>query len=356
MATNIEFEKYNPFRRPDWRHERVMRMLARMPNPGRTSKRDDQFIKAYRNFVLRYRSYDETRRNLLMYECPGLAFAYRVFAERPSQPRKSIMMECRILAGQSDQVIAKEMNTVTDMPRYYEALFFNVRDRLNAYDWVIDHVLLPSYDAGMHANEPDEVEAAVPDGMANAIPVLPRVERTPCSEPFFDATLKFFAYFGGPIVLDYVLTGFQRGMRAISGEGLADWFDSHTSARIRHRSAMAAHNFEVNKYNAIDLFTAHMRIVEIEKSIDSDENKKAGIHANVAAMMRSMPWGVGNDGKKLVKSTSIELYDGGAAELRDSELQLLGAGQTVETVNGLELMLLPRTEESGKEVKQHGDA
>jgi hypothetical protein len=351
MGQQIQFEMFNPFRRPEWRFERVLQMTSRMPSPGRCSPRDDEYVKIFRTFYLRYLSYDEEGRKNLAYENPGLFWAFQIYDGRQVHSRKSTTVEARILAGATDDEIADELHTIPGVVKWYEAMFFNVRDRLQSSDWIVDHVLMPSYEASMTAGEDDTAEAENP-------PPQQHFERTPLSEPFYDATLKMFGYFGGPVVLDYVLAcGFRRGAVAQGLDDLSGWFDNHTFTRLRHRSGMASQSFEVNKYNVMELFQTHLRIVEIEKSGDAAESQQSAIFSNIASMLKNMPWGIGREGKKLVAGTPVEQYDESAAELRDTELMELSSGRKPRTIEGIELLKLPppSRQSNGQEDHKHAD-
>jgi hypothetical protein len=216
----IDFERYNPFRRPDWRFERVLRMVDRHPSPGRSTKRDDEWVKGLRQFILRYRSASEAKRERLCYENPGLYFAWLIHERSEDEPEIAFMIEARILANQSGREICIESDTIPEAIDWYEHLFFDVRTRLRAHDWVMKHVLVPSVTRAQE-NKHDE-------GV--------RFPRQPLSEPFYDSTLKFFGYFGGPVLIDFMLAGFRRGVIARSSEDVSAWLDQYTSAAAKRRS------------------------------------------------------------------------------------------------------------------------
>lgn len=344
MPTALDFEKFNPFRRPDWRLERVLQMVDRLPNPGRSTKRDDDYVKGLRNFVLRYRAYDDTARNQLGYENPGLFWAYQIYDRREDDGRrKAIMIEARLLARQTDEEIAAELGTVPEVVHWYEKAFFNVRDRLKNHDWVVDHVLIPTW----------EKEFLDPDDETENVPLKT------ISQPFFDCTTKFMAYFGGVFCLDFVLTGFRRGNQVSSREGVGEWMDVNYIDRIRQRSSMAAHTFEVNRYNVMQLFEIHNAIIGIERGKDAKEQVKDQMHKAIQAMLTSMNWAVGDEGIDLVKGTLVEPYDKSAVELRDDEVLLLSAGTKPGTIEGIETFKLPPPRprgNAGQEDQQHANA
>jgi len=347
MAQQIDFEKFNPFRRPDWRMDRVLQMVDRMPNPGRSTKRDDDYVKGLRNFMLRYRAYDDAARNQLGYENPGLFWAYQIHDRREDDgKRKAIMVEARILAGQTDEQIADELGTVPGVVHWYEKVFFNVRDRLKNHDWVIDHVLMPAWEAEHLDEEEDEVNPA-------------HVAFKQVSRPYFDCTTKFFAYFGGVFCLDYVLSGFRRGNQVMEREGVGEWMDNNYIDRLRHRSNMAMHTFEPNRYQIMQLFELNNQIIQIERNKDAALQAKDNFHKAVQAMLTSMDWAVGDEGNKLVEGTLVQKYDESAVELRDDEVLLLSAGRKPDKIEGIETFKLPPPRprgNAGQEDQQHANA
>ena len=338
MLTQIQFHRYNPFRRPDWRLERVLRMVDRLDDkPGRTTRRDDCYVKALRNFILRYRgASDDRSKEILATENPGLYFAFQIHEKRTDDEgrRKSTMIEARILAHQDDKAIAADMHTLPEVIEWYEALFFNVRDRLDSHDWVVDHVLIPALSVATEKNMTQEEQ--------NAKTSLATMPLHRMADPFFDPTIKFFAYFGGHFVLDYVISGFRRGNLAYSRDELSNWFDGHTTQRLRQRSSVAASVFKIDESNVMQLFNIHVKLIEIERSNDTAENKQDQQHRIMGALISEIPWAVGKAGADLVKGSAIEKYDNSAAELRDSEVQHLSVGENPDTIDGVELLTMPK--------------
>ncbi len=351
MKQQIAFENLSPFRRPDWRLERVLQMVDRPGDgsPGRSTKKDDKYVKGLRQFILRYRHYDETARNQLAYENPGLFWAWQIHERRSDGDgqRKADLIEARILARQDDFSIAEELCTIPETMEWYEALFFNVRDRLHGHDWIIDHVLMPAYERSRtHRDNDDVVDDAGEPGYV----------RRPLSEPFFDATLKFFAYFGGHVLLEYVITGFRRGMVVRSQEEIGGWLDSHYMNRIKHRAAMAGQLFECNRYNVMQLFEINNQIINIERSSDSKDAAKDSQTKAILGMMMEMKWAVGDEGAEMVEGTKLAAYDKGGVELRDHQMLMLSAGQNPGTIEGLDTFVIPPPRRrAGQEDQKNAD-
>jgi hypothetical protein len=129
------------------------------------------------------------------------------------------------------------------------------------------------------------------------------------AEPSNDATLKFFAYFGGPFVLDFIVSRFRRGRMAQSPDEVASYFGERFKDQIYHQSAAAVTTFETNCDNVTALFGVHCRIMEIAKSNDSQESQQSAIHRAVGGMLKEIVFSTGDAGAKRVEGTPIEPFD-----------------------------------------------
>lgn len=334
MKQLLDFERYNPFRRPDWRFERVLGMIdqnTRLNGKcGRVTRFDDQFVRELKKFLLKYRNVQLTadERKNLGYEFPGLYWAYQAYEQRNAANTKlAEMMEARILAGMTNEEIAKEHHTLPDTVHWYEMAFFNVRERLESHDWIIEHVLMPAY-----TRDRSEAADRDDDGQRTVQNIV---------EPFFDSTLKFFAYYGGPFVLDVALTGFRRGALARSTDEAYEWFDRQTKNGIRHKTTSAAAKMPVNRYNVMELLTIHTQIMAIEKNDINSAGKNSTANQAIEAMLREIPWTFGKKRLAAVKGTMMEPLEISAAEPRDSEMQLLNAGIDPGNMNELVTLQLP---------------
>ena len=153
----FDYERLHPLRSTRWRYDRVMEMVdarkkhQKEPEPGR----DDRYVRRARKFLMEWKrrgqGQDEDQidrmRQKLFPKYPGLFYAYEIF----TGPEDSIrwMLESRLLAGQTDEEIAKNVGFIPEMIEWYEALFFNVRDRLENKDYIVSQVIRPSMGTGL---------------------------------------------------------------------------------------------------------------------------------------------------------------------------------------------------------------
>ena len=329
MLLHEEYQRYNVFRRPYWRWERVLSLTDAIP-PKRSCRSDDMYVRAARNFLLRYRAnlpeHSSDARSALYEEIPGLYYAYEIFEKTEEEPEPAMFIQARLLAGQDYGEIAAIVDTLPETVEWYCKLFFDVKDHLHKRDWITKHALLP---AMIRNYGPSSVNYA---GNPRRTPVV----RDPAwvtaasnpntvVQPFLDATLKFFAYFGGKHLVDFMTTGFRSGKPLNSPDDLETWLSSQSHLSVRRRSAQAALVFDVTKYNVMELLATHNQIAALDKQGDDSSKNQTPIERNIESMMQSIPWCVGNDhpDPKLVK------YDTGASELRDDELFRIQTGQTV---------------------------
>jgi hypothetical protein len=239
---------------------------------------------------------------------PGLFYAVELHEKMDS--RKRAVVQSMLLAGQNDMEICKTYGGIPEAIQWYEGLFFNVRDRLEANNWIQDTVILPGYLNNF--NEPPE-----------------------------HMMLKFFGYYGGPVLLDFMISGFKRGLNIpTSPEDLDLYMDKHFYTGIRRKSAMHVNTFEVNKYNVIELFNTHCRIIEIEKSAESADEARGAMEKNILVMLQELPWAVG---KKPGEDTNprLAVYEDAAGELTDEEMMLVAAGKETDEIKEVLEMELP---------------
>ena len=312
MKSYTDVRLADPFLRPYWRHERVLRMLRSVP-PERCKRFDDQWIQEYKQFLFFWNK-GEGHREKLLYENPGLYFAYSLYDRLAVEPELTLMIEARLLAGASIESIANDCKTIPETIQWYERLFFNVSDFLSHHDWIVKNVLLPASDRFVEQAPHDSDEASQPIIAAG----LMRSQ--------LDLPIKFFAYFGGPLVCDVMISGFRRNNHVLNTDNLAEFFNSQFTLQVQRRSAQAAGQFEVNKYNVMELLNTHVRLMELQRSDKSQEVRHNEFEKNVSAMMLEIPWSIGKNGEQLYQGTPVGKYDMGPVELNSEEAILIAAG------------------------------
>ena len=302
---------------PDWRYQRVRRLVSRQPTPGRVTRQDDQYVKEARSYMLARRRYEDDE---IAADWPDMHVAFSVYEKMAIHPEVSHVLEARLLAGMSHDRIAESLNMFEGAVTRYAALFFDVQPRLKQRDWIYKHVLIPATKRHAAAtiveeNEDDE------NTFSRAEPVV---------EPHFDSTLKFFAYFGGEVALDFMITGFRQDVRITSPDELGEFLDNVFMLQVQKRSAQAVGKFEVNKYNVLELLGLHARVIELQQAPDQDENKKSTVDRHIQAFMEDLPWVAGKEARQGYGQTVLGRYDESAAELGSDEMMLLASGEIAD--------------------------
>jgi hypothetical protein len=163
-------QRYSFFREPDWRWRRAL-ALAQSGRPATRQQDDDQTLRAARYLGAAERPQAARRERGLARSFGDLREALRLHEQ--GGPR-ALEAQARLLAGQPPDEVADRTALSGEAVRCYEALFFNVADRLHARDWVTLRVI-------RRRRSLDELRALA------------------------DRLLLGFAYFGGVVVLEALL-------------------------------------------------------------------------------------------------------------------------------------------------------
>ena len=293
-------------------------MVSSLP-PGRPKRWDDQWILDYRKFFVNYRK-GETAREELLYAQPGLYYAQQIHERMQQSPDMALLMQARLLTGATDDEIAHAFKTLPETVFWYEKVFFNVRDFLVHTDWVVRSVLLPASDRFVAAA--DEVASDRVDGQMPALPI----------SPHFDMSLKYFSYFGGPVICDLMISGFTERKSVLSTQDVTAFFDDYFTNQIRRRSAIASRTFEVNKYNVMELFSAHTRLMEIQANTKDTVERHTQFATAIQTMLTVAAFSVGHkDSPENAKRLNAQ-YDKTALEFDSDTISRTEAGKQPENM------------------------
>lgn len=264
-----DFQTYNPFRVPQWRYDRVLQLVEHRPRARRPSpKRDDEYVRAYWNFFRKYdRAEEEEDRLALFPNQPAMYYAHLIH-HHPDREWRA-MIQARLLTRVSDEEIAETAATLPEAIFLYEKLFFHVRDRIDSHDWIVKTVM------GTAANRASNRNDSWTDNQRNL-------------------AYKLFAYFGGPIVLDVIISGFLSGDFPKNKSQIGPWFDSTMRLLVKRKATMAAQLFEVNKWNVMQLLEIHLQISNAENAAQS--GPQTDIEKGINALLQTVPWGLAKRG------------------------------------------------------------
>jgi len=328
-----EFQQFDPYRSPAWRYEEAARLNesrlrdAENSAPDNESRECVKFLRAW-NRCTRGNVTDNTveeRKRRLALKFPGLFWAYMVYS-RPEGDWIRTEIDARVLAGQTDEEIAQKVSTRPEAIKWYEALWFNVRDRLANQGYISNHIIGPTVGFGLTGST-------------------------------LDMSAKFFGYFGGPYVLEYILRGSNGTVAKPSkpDDDVAPFFNAHWDAAVRRRSAEAANTFDVNQFNVMQLFDVHERLIAEANRRDEMDGAKTPIEENVSAMLMSIPWCVGKGRKQVLEASPLGEYTGHAAEIRADDMYKIAAGEPVPHLADLsERKLRPPSKKENKTDEDDG--
>lgn len=301
-----EIHLANPFILPSWRSDRVHKMLAAMP-PERCRRYDDEWIQGYKRFLSLWRRSESARTDLL-YENPGLFYAHALHDGPHPDTDLRLILEARLLSGVSHDEIANSLKTIKSTVEWYEKLFFEVSPYLSHYDWILRHVLLPAFERSVMTS------MVIDDSRPTDVRPV-----TPIMRPYLDSSLKFFAYYGGPLICDVMLSGFRRDQRVLNYSDVEGYLDQQFSLQIRRRSTQAAGLFEVNKYNVIQLFSVHAQLMDIQQRAREGQGTLTEVSSAMGSMMEEIMFTTGNAARKVYAVIPSGQCDDTAAEMSDDE-------------------------------------
>jgi hypothetical protein len=129
--TFADIQKANPARTPDWRWQRALSLVR--ARQRFSSKRDDDVTGRAVDYLRAVRDRSSHRRRNALEEATDIRAARRLYK---SGGELKSLVEARLLTGQSPTDIARCSMLTRLVIETYEALFFQVADRLEAPDWI----------------------------------------------------------------------------------------------------------------------------------------------------------------------------------------------------------------------------
>ena len=251
-----EFQKHNPTRPPAWRSDRALELLDLGRRPSRV--KEDDYVRKYYSFLLRERDVASRKEREDLFERnPALYDAHRFHVHRDVELRG--LLEAMIVASMKDGEIGKRLNCLPATVDWYEKLFFNVRDRLNAHVWIAKIIRGPR-----HVPRLDTDGSLTAAGRAAAI--------------------KRLAYLGGPLILDSVIRSLSPRLACGSDSNTSAWFDESFVARIKSLATIAVAN--IDELDPMKLFRLHVNLANDERE---SQSPTADVERNVKAFLDRLP-------------------------------------------------------------------
>lgn len=314
----LQLRADSPFRVVDWRWQRA-RMLR---DTGRiiSRRRDDEMVARAKRFMdIRLRASDEADIDALYPTWGPLLYAHEIRFQTDNMLR--LELEARLLTSLTLEEIAAKMQQRVDTVQWYEALFFNVKDRLDNKSWIAHQVLGPEVHTGLSDRE-------------------------------FGLLWKLFAYGGGHYVLEAVMDGWVNPVQAKKPDEVQGFCNTQSAARIDVKHCVNMMNVRTNDtYSKIAFAELRARYREIEKLAGSGSSNDA-IRDNLAAMLKSLPWGVGKNGaapSSVISLGKIDDSANGPIEQRACDAMAVRAGREPEHANSLQALPTPTFAQQGED-------
>ena len=228
------------------------------------------------------------------------------------------------MAQQTDYEIANTIPTLPSAIEWYEALFFNVRDRIQARDGVLKQIMGPAIDRMMD----DKAE---------------------------ELTMKLFGYFMGPLVFEVVMSiGFTKIAHVGDELEIKAAFDERMDNVVRLRALTSLRTAEINRFNIMELVGAQQKLVEMAAAAKQGDMAQNAVEENIKLMMDEIPWlvGVSEKATNTIGATPLGRYEGYAAELRADEMLAIAVGQNVPGIAGIEHKKLPEPRPTDEKAQQ----
>lgn len=322
-AHKVQVIKYSPFRPTSWRYDRIVELLGAEGHNRFPIRNVDDFETAHGySFIKKWEHIaSNCPANLLQDKLaelfpddPALYYAYDIFLRPESDPCR-IGIEARLLARQTDNTIAKAL-CIYDPKTidWYEKLFFNVRDRLESTDYISKQVIGNMLGKG-GLEDPQN----------------------------YGLSAKFFGYFGGEVMLEFVLNGIDRNIAPPrEGDRIVDYADAFVESMVRGRSMLVAQQFQVDTYKIIPLLELHAKLIEEHNKAKMASGPKSQLEDVVSALVCAVPWSVGQNREQMLAQTPLGNYiSGSAVEPRSADLLRIAAGEEVPHLLELKDSKLP---------------
>lgn len=291
-------------RPPDWRWEKA-RLAAENPQAAALLRReDDEFVRKARLFMAANdrAGEDEVERLLLQNRWPNLLNAYKL-RYAPQLRLQRYELEARLLAGEELARIETRVHVPPDVTTWYEAVFFNVLDRLDRPGYVVHTII------GEAAQSPSARD--------------------------HDIIWKIVGFSAGGLVLDRLIDRKVVHGKPLTEGQVGPFIGDTVKGLTDGQMYLASMTTQVNSYTSERIALTY---VELEKLRRSADGTAAGdvMTANIGAAVRALGWAVGvrqtfvaaDDPDRIVGRLSAEVAaaDTAAAELRSSDLVRLQAG------------------------------
>lgn len=302
--------KDNPRRAPHWRWLRAVELDAGGPRPSRVldGPAGFEWIRRASRLKRRFERSNNNPSNLraLLVRDADLFWAHSIWLDDRAPTRWGI--EARVLADETDEEIAEKMGARPEVVSAYINVFFDVREKMQHPDYVINVILADAVTRGLQ-------------------------------ERHYDLLWKLMGYHGGPHVLDAAINKFVSLGKPTSRDDVSGFLQDFAINSMKYKSAVAALTVQINTHTQLPLIDSFVKYVEIERTTENATKAHATIVENIGAMLSALPFKVGTK----LDSEPLKMlpFDSGAAELRQDELMVLANGGVLQEQSEIENLRFP---------------
>jgi hypothetical protein len=290
------FNKDSRNRPPDWRWQLAGHLLKHHSGFVPESLREEVLCEAvYVRRAVQQQGPGDEGLLALMELSPSYYDAWDLYRADDGSARWEI--EARLLAREPMAEIARKVGVSEEAVSVYEALFFNVLDRLDCPGYIMHAVLGPILQNRAKARD-------------------------------LGCLWKMFGYWHGPVMLDEVIYGASQSARPGNTADVMAALDTDIFNTLRAKVAAAGHALTLRPDEMPEIFKLYSDLRKIEQNNDSAAagTAEASILANVEACMSRLPWEK-SDSHRLMPTSQVqaELQTAGVS-LRTRELLLMASG------------------------------
>lgn len=310
----------NPFRHVNWRWQRAQAVHdgAGLP-PSRRRDGTDGF-KWINKALIFLEELAEARtdaqRALLAERRPEIFWAYWTYNMQQNPMRH--LIEAHLLARSTDYNIGFRCNMAPNIIEAYEALFFNVREKIQHRSYILECVLGPAIHRGL-------------------------------SEREYDLLWKLYGYFLGPHIVDALEGKFVNPTWCGTPTALGAAVMDDAIGTLKLKAAVATKTVQVNQQTQLALMETFTKFIEIERSTDSAGKAQEQILDHISAMMTTLPFNVGGRNTRTShQNMPLAAFERTAIELTYEETMRLSVGHTIAHEGILRNLTFPVTEATQK--------
>lgn len=292
--------KYDLTRSPAWRYDRVQRRMA--DGKPLHPQRDDQYTHILRRFYQAKRKLQaqiENPEDLKDELCARFTYVWNAdnIFQLGSDHRVRYELEANILSRRSVKEIATKCQVEPQTVQFYEAMFFNVVDKLDARSYIAGTVLGPAFMAGL-------------------------------SSKSLELTAKYFGYFAGPHVLDHILDAFTNEINPPHEPSeISQWLDRQFRSRIRTSAMIGITFMDPKDYNIRTLLEGFQSLLSLSNREQSQTGDDNVLNRAIQTFVNLSPVPLGDDADRLPARPGL-IYGDGAVEPRIREIEQVSRGQT----------------------------